>query len=71
MGGPGMGGPGEHRHAFYPPPGMRMQGGPFGKGTFLRFDRDGGVTVKCADDEPTKSCMEALAPVIDKLKPQR
>ena len=43
-------------------------GGPARQqGTFLRVDRDGGFTLKCADSEPTRSCMDAMAPLLDKL----
>lgn len=40
-----------------------------GKGSFLRVEKDGTVTLKCADEESTKSCMEAISPVIDRLRP--
>lgn len=41
---------------------------PLGKGSFLRVDRDGAVTLKCADEESTKDCVDAASPLIEKMR---
>jgi len=57
---------------YGPGPGF---GGPAGfqptKGTVLKVERDGGFFLKCADEDSTKACMEAAAPVLDKLNQAR
>jgi hypothetical protein len=72
IGGP-PGGPGGH-----PPPGMMMgpmMGGammphhpPPPKGTHFRFAKgDNTIDVQCAEDEPTKACVDATVTLLDKL----
>jgi hypothetical protein len=67
--GPG-GGPGIFAHGpgggpgFGPP----MMGPPPSKGAEFRFGGDGRrILVKCADDDNTKACMDAVGPLLNKF----
>lgn len=56
MAGPWRGGP--HMHGPMP---------MGGKGAFLRVDKGGGVTLKCADEDSTKTCLDAAGPLLERL----
>ena len=61
-GGPGHGpGPGFRPHMMMPPP-------PPSKGAQFRMaDGNRRFFIKCADDDSTKACMEAVGPLLNKL----
>lgn len=69
--GPGMGGPGMGPGSFGPGPfgpGMRPRMPPPTKSAVFSFSRgDTRVMIKCADDEPTRACVDAAGALIDKL----
>ena len=47
---------------------MRMHMHPMSKAAHFRFRRgDAVVDIKCADDEPTKACVDASSALMDKL----
>ena len=51
------------RMHMHPPP-------PPSKAAHFRFRKgDAMVDVKCADDEPTKACVDAASVLLDKLAP--
>lgn len=65
----GMGGMMGHH-----PGGMMMGGGMGGqrgpRGAHFTFERDGAVIdLQCADNEPTRACVDAAAVLLDKLAP--
>jgi hypothetical protein len=53
-------------HSHELPPGMPFPPPP--KGAFFHLQRgDAQIAVKCADDEPTKACIEAVSQLLDKV----
>ncbi|GAC1336934.1 MAG: hypothetical protein NVSMB18_00980 [Acetobacteraceae bacterium] len=64
MGMPGMGGPGMgmggFRHGMHPPPPTKAAVFSFSRG-------DMQIMIKCADEEPTRACVDAASALIDKL----
>jgi len=53
-------------HSHELPPGMPFPPPP--KGAFFHLQRgDAQIAVKCADDEPTKACIEAVSQLFDKV----
>lgn len=80
--GPGPGGPGEmhgemhgpHEHGPMPPWMRGMMGmhrPEVTKAAHFRFRKgDAMVDIKCADDEPTKACVDAGSALLDKLAPK-
>ena len=66
-----MGGPDGMRHGprGYMDRMMRMRPPPSKAAHFL-FRKEGAtVAIKCADDEPTKACVDAASALLDKLAP--
>jgi hypothetical protein len=69
-GGSGMGhgmghGMGMHRHPM--PPGKRTGMG-FSKGAQFRLHQGNrSIFIKCADDDSTKACVDAISPFLNKL----
>ncbi len=72
MGGP-MGGHGEMRPHGHPwMGGMMRRMPPPSKAAHFRFRKgDAMVDIKCADDEPTKACVDAGSALLDKLAADR
>lgn len=65
MGEPGMGGPGMGPH------GMRMGMMRPPKAAIFHFARgEAEIHIKCADDEPTRACVEAAGILLEKLAAQ-
>jgi hypothetical protein len=52
-------------------PGGFMHRPPHSKGAMLKVDRDGGFFLKCGEEDGAKACMEAAAPLIDKIVQSR
>ena len=68
MGGPGM----EEHFGWRHRMAMRHMPPPPSKAAHFRLRKgDAAVDVKCADDEPTKACVDAAAVLMDKAAAQR
>jgi hypothetical protein len=65
---PGQYGPGAGKHGRGPGFGVHKLSAPSSKGAQFRL-REGNrrISIKCADDDSTKACIDAIGPLLNKV----